>query len=241
MRAIAFASVATLLGFAAGLFGTYKMTPTIRTVLGKPAIVLDEQGAFDEVAAAGTAADSAGAEEASAIDPFADLPSVDSDGIEGALPGALEDSTGGDEGFGIDALLEEVARNTTPDAAGATGEVVSEGRAALAQNRQQVAEVRALSRENDALRNEVLDIKRQRAEATELSKTLVRLEDRELRQVLGELDLGTLEVLYGQVSLRNRIRLLQNMPPEKAASFIQQLTTNDPAAVLSEAEQGFSE
>lgn len=62
-----------------------------------------------------------------------------------------------------------------------------------------------------------------RAEAAQVSGTLTKLEDNELRDVLTQLDFAMLEQLYIASSKRNRTRLLQNIDPERAASIVRSL------------------
>ena len=57
----------------------------------------------------------------------------------------------------------------------------------------------------------------------ELSQTLSKLEDRELQNLLTQFDLDLLGELYVASSGRNRVRLLQNMPSERAAQFVRNL------------------
>jgi len=68
---------------------------------------------------------------------------------------------------------------------------------------------------------------------TELSATLTRIDDRQLAPILRELDMASLEVLYAESTGRNRTRLLQAMPAERAARFINERVSgaNAPNAV----------
>ena len=61
-------------------------------------------------------------------------------------------------------------------------------------------------------------------EARQMSGTLSKLEDRELEALLENLDDDVLESLYVEASNRNRTRLLQMMPADKAASLVNALT-----------------
>ncbi|MEP0548548.1 MAG: hypothetical protein ABJF88_16555 [Rhodothermales bacterium] len=63
------------------------------------------------------------------------------------------------------------------------------------------------------------------AEAQALSGTLSKLEDAELRAILTRLDLEVVEMLYAASSARNRTRLLQALPSDRAARFVRYLTT----------------
>ncbi len=61
-------------------------------------------------------------------------------------------------------------------------------------------------------------------EAKQMSTTISKLEDRELAELLATLDEEVLESLYVEASARNRTRLLQMMPAEKAAVLVNALT-----------------
>jgi hypothetical protein len=52
---------------------------------------------------------------------------------------------------------------------------------------------------------------------------LGKLEDKQLGNILAGLDLGVVEQLYAEVSGRDRSRLLQNLPPDRAARFVKML------------------
>ena len=62
-----------------------------------------------------------------------------------------------------------------------------------------------------------------------MSGTLTKLEDKELEAVLAELDQAMLESLYVEASARNRKRLLQSIPPERAALLVKGLMNPDAA------------
>ncbi|MFK7846922.1 MAG: hypothetical protein AB8G77_16595 [Rhodothermales bacterium] len=65
-------------------------------------------------------------------------------------------------------------------------------------------------------------------EAKLMSGTLAKLEDNELSELLENLAPDVLESLYIEASTRNRTRLLQMMPAEKAASLVNTLTSPGP-------------
>jgi hypothetical protein len=67
----------------------------------------------------------------------------------------------------------------------------------------------------------------QRAQASDLAGTLVKLEDRELSGVLRNLDLDILELLYQESSARNRARLLGALPPARTVAFIRRATSTE--------------
>ncbi len=58
-------------------------------------------------------------------------------------------------------------------------------------------------------------------DVADLSAALSKLEDKELRAILQQLDVASLETLYQKASGRNRVRLLQAMQPNQAARFVQ--------------------
>lgn len=61
-------------------------------------------------------------------------------------------------------------------------------------------------------------------EAKLMSGTLAKLEDNELSDLLETLEDDVIESLYIEASARNRTRLLQMMPADKAASLVNTLT-----------------
>ncbi len=94
-----------------------------------------------------------------------------------------------------------------------------------------IQEKGALLEQLKALQEQFRDQQTQGAKAQELSATLTKLEDKELAGVVEQLDMAVLEILYKQASGRNRARLLQAMPPQVAASFVQRLVQPTRAAV----------
>ena len=68
------------------------------------------------------------------------------------------------------------------------------------------------------------------AEASQMSSTITKLEDKELAELLGKLEDDVLESMYIEASARNRARLLQMLPAEKAATLVHRLT--DPSFSL---------
>lgn len=96
--------------------------------------------------------------------------------------------------------------------------------AALNQRIQDSAgDVTSLRQAIDAINARWDAMEARRAEAAQLSGTLTKLEDNELRDVLTQLDLAVLEQLYIESSKRNRARLLQNMDPSRAALVVRSL------------------
>ena len=85
------------------------------------------------------------------------------------------------------------------------------------------ADSRALTEERDALQERVKSLESSQAKAADIGNTLTKLEDEELRAVLNELDMRVYEMLYNEVSGRNRARLLQSLPPDKAAQLVDRM------------------
>lgn len=92
-----------------------------------------------------------------------------------------------------------------------------------------------LSRDTSSLASQVRELKGQLStttteleEAASLSKTLVKLDDKQLGVILKGLHLTTIELVYQQASARERARLLQVMHPDQAARFVRTLV-NGPA------------
>lgn len=68
------------------------------------------------------------------------------------------------------------------------------------------------------------------AEASQMSNTITKMEDKELAALLNKLDDDVLESMYIEASARNRARLLQMLPADKAATLVNRLT--DPSFSL---------
>ena len=65
-------------------------------------------------------------------------------------------------------------------------------------------------------------------EARQMSGTLVKLEDGELGTLLGKLDMGVIEAIYLEATARNRTRLLQMLPADKASLLVNKLASPQP-------------
>lgn len=65
------------------------------------------------------------------------------------------------------------------------------------------------------------------AAVTELAGTLAGLDEKELGAILTRLDIDVVRALYDRASGRNRARLLQAMPADRAAQFVQSLVRPD--------------
>lgn len=75
----------------------------------------------------------------------------------------------------------------------------------------------------EALQQRVTTLEDTQAKAADISETLTDLDLREMRAVLAPLDLTIYEALYAQTAGRNRTRLLQAMPPDKAAQLVDRI------------------
>lgn len=75
----------------------------------------------------------------------------------------------------------------------------------------------------EELTERIKGLESQRAEAADLTKSLSTLDERQLGNILGSLDLEVVKMLYLQATARERSRLLQNLPPNRAAQFVKAL------------------
>ena len=85
------------------------------------------------------------------------------------------------------------------------------------------ADKAALSRQIDDLKQALGERASQKFDTSELGKSLGKLEDKQLSNILAGLDLSVVEMLYAEASGRERSRLLQHLPPDRAARFVHQL------------------
>lgn len=92
-------------------------------------------------------------------------------------------------------------------------------------------ELRTLREQVRTIQRKWEELERRRQEASQLSGTLTKLEDRELSAVLEQLDLSVLEMLYIEASGRNRARLLQAMPAARAALVVRGLVNPSSSSV----------
>lgn len=140
-----------------------------------------------------------------------------------------------------DASMRDVGADTAgaphkagePDSAytaNSPGSMLSIGRIlsdSLRHTRQLLAEFRAqnaaLSLEIAALQEALDERASQQFETSELGKSLGKVEDKQLTNILAGLDLSVVEMLYAEASAKERSRLLQQMPPDRAARFVQML------------------
>lgn len=64
-------------------------------------------------------------------------------------------------------------------------------------------------------------------QAAELTKTLSRMEIDELTPILSRIGMATLKQLYNTATGRNKTKLIQAMPPERAARFVNQVLVDE--------------
>lgn len=83
----------------------------------------------------------------------------------------------------------------------------------------------------ETLESRLLTLDEKYAQARAMSGTIVKLEDAELGELLNELSLDVLEAIYIEATARNRSRLLQMLPADKAAYIVSKLAspTGEPA------------
>lgn len=196
MKKVLVAVLAGLISFGAGLFGFFYVMPSIAPERTRVAeIYLDSLRVADSLAQVAAA---------SAVEtPLAAGPAPDSMAVPGdSLPS-------------VAASVEEgPAASASPGA----DVVIGDSLRALMER------VNTLSAENAALRRQVQQSPAaQWGGAAALSGTLTKLDDKELRAILQQLDADVLQQLYLNSSNKNQTRLLESMPADKAAAFVQNL------------------
>ena len=77
----------------------------------------------------------------------------------------------------------------------------------------------------ETLESRLLTLDEKYAQARAMSGTIVKLEDAELSELLNELSLDVLEAIYIEATARNRSRLLQMLPADKAAYIVSKLAS----------------
>lgn len=82
----------------------------------------------------------------------------------------------------------------------------------------------------DDLEKQIISLRERDADVAELSKSLNKLEDRQLAGILFGLDFEIFEMLYLQASAREKSRLLQHLPPDRAARYVRMLMGSEPNA-----------
>ncbi len=84
--------------------------------------------------------------------------------------------------------------------------------------------------ENKGLKSRLEDLQRQvdslqarQVKASDVASTLTKLEDRELSNIVQQLDLELVNLLYQHASPKNQSRLLAAMPADRAARLVRNL------------------
>lgn len=75
----------------------------------------------------------------------------------------------------------------------------------------------------DTLRSKLADADAEQAKVNELSDALMEMRQRNLGNLLKDVDMSVLKTLYRETSGQARTRLLQSMAPGKAAQFVNQV------------------
>ena len=78
----------------------------------------------------------------------------------------------------------------------------------------------ALLEQINGLNERLKTLEAQRVEVQDLSATIPKLKDKELKAILQQLDLNVLEMLYAEASGRNRTKMLQALPADRAANLV---------------------
>ncbi len=89
----------------------------------------------------------------------------------------------------------------------------------------------------DTLRSNLADADAEQAKVNELSDALMEMRQRNLGNLLKDVDMSVLKKLYNETSGGARTRLLQSMPPAQAAQFVNQVVEED-AQSASRSESG---
>jgi hypothetical protein len=97
--------------------------------------------------------------------------------------------------------------------------------------------IQTLHTENQSLRRQLDEARKstqtratRASDVAGLTETLTKLDDKELRPILQQLDGDVLEQLYKSTSGRTQARLLKAMPADRAAGFVQNLVRGTSAA-----------
>jgi hypothetical protein len=204
MRTILFLALGSLAAFATGLAGTYFVLPVVAPEVAEAQRVrADSLARIDSLA---LAADSTAA-----------------DGLAASLAAGLAADSLADDSAPAVPVADSLADLGAPMAV--DGSLPA---AALQDS------LVALQRRVEAYEAQIRDYEAQlgeraaqRAQASDLAGTLVKLEDRELSGTLEKLDLDVLELLYEESSARNRARLLGALPPARTGAFVRRATSGN--------------
>ena len=81
----------------------------------------------------------------------------------------------------------------------------------------------------DDIQGELARVEGRQQQVTELAKTLSMLDLRELEPIMQRISMRTLKQLYTTAEGRSRQKILQAMPSERAARFVDQVIAGEPA------------
>ena len=81
----------------------------------------------------------------------------------------------------------------------------------------------------DDIEAELARVEGRQQQVAELAKTLSRLDLRELEPIMQRISMKTLKQLYRTATGRNKQKILQAMPSERAARFVDQVIAGKPA------------
>ncbi len=231
------AVAACIVSFGIGLLGVYQVAPLLFPEL--EAAALPEAHAAESAEAHGADPHGAPADSAAAHAPAVALVQADAHGAPAAhgaaaaahgAPAAAHGKTpasGGRATPGEKAVLLDSLSLLRAELA------VYKARAAAQQQRRaptaaQAPAPTATQKEQQQARAQAAAQAAERT--TELGAALSKVGDRELKGILSSLDMDAFERLYEKSSGKNRARLLQSLPPERAAAFVSRMATTAPAA-----------
>ncbi len=194
MKKVIILSVAGILSFVAGTAGIYVAMPTIApAVVDSTRVRLDSLGLLPRTP------------EAEQGEAPSEVKSIQFDPGTSAVDADSSDSLASAAPADVEVPLGDSLRRTTTMV-----DRLKTDKSAL------LAEIEELKKRLNKLES-------QQADAAELSQSLSKLDDRHLGGILTDLDLNVVEMLYLQASARDRPRLLQNLPPDRAARFVKTL------------------
>ena len=202
MKKIIFFSVLGLLSFLIGTVGLYVAMPRLApTVVDSTRVKLDSLGLITvpqpETLATATAA----------VTEKIVISAADSAAFEAAVQASLKARTDSlTQSYTL--IIGQLSDSLT-------------AAAKMAQNLEQNSS--ALVAQLEELKKRKETVEAPKVEPTELVKSITKLDDDQLTNLLAGLDLSVIETLYMKSSARERTRLLQNMAPDRAAVFVRTL------------------
>jgi flagellar motility protein MotE (MotC chaperone) len=201
MKKIIFLAVLGLVSFLAGTVGLYVAMPRLAPqVVDSTRVKLDSLGLIT-IAPPETLATPTAAPETIVV------PAADSAAFEAAVQASAK------------AVSDSLTRSYTEIIGRLSDSLTAATK--MAQN---------LQRNSTALAAQLEELKKRKEAAptpkvdtAELVKSITKLDDDQLANLLTGIDLSVIETLYMKSSARERTRLLQNMAPDRAAVFVRTL------------------